>query len=190
MTVAVLPLKTFAAAKSRTALDAERRAALAEAMAREVLRALAEVRELERIVVVTRDPRAVTAAQAVGADVVEDPEEAGHSRAALLGLEAARDAGRALLVPGDCPLLDPAEVGGLLAGAGPGVTIVPDRHGTGTNALVLDPPDVMVPSFGPGSCARHAALARAAGARVRIVAVPTLAFDVDTAEDLAALSTV
>ena len=41
--------------------------------------------------------------------------------------------------------------------------IVPDRHGSGTNALLLDPPTVITPAFGPGSFARHAALAAAAG---------------------------
>jgi 2-phospho-L-lactate/phosphoenolpyruvate guanylyltransferase len=190
MTFAILPVKSFGHAKSRTALADERRAALAESMATAVLRALAEVRGLERILVVTREPRAAAAARAVGAAVVADPDEAGHSQAALLGVEAAVGAGarRVLLVPGDCPLLDATEVDALLATAGPGVTIVPDRHGTGTNALVLDPPAVMAPSFGPGSCARHAALARAAGVPVRIVEVPTLAFDVDTPDDLAALA--
>ena len=63
-----------------------------------------------------------------------------------------------LLVPGDCPALDPGEVATLLARQGrAGVVIVPDRHGAGTNALLLSPPDVIEPSFGPGSFARHAA---------------------------------
>jgi 2-phospho-L-lactate/phosphoenolpyruvate guanylyltransferase len=184
-TVAVLPVKSFGRAKSRTALADGDRVTLAEQMLTEVLRALADVRGLDGIVVVTREPRAI--AVAAGATIVDDPHEAGHSAAALLGIAAARGAQRVLLVPGDCPLLDAAEVDRLLADAGPGVTIVPDRHGSGTNALVLDPPHVMAPSFGPGSCARHAALARGAGARVRIVTVPSLAFDVDTPDDLALL---
>lgn len=188
MTVAVLPVKSFGRAKSRTALGEGPRAELAESMATAVLAALAEVRALERIVVVTREPRAAAAARAVGAEVVGDPAEAGHSQAALIGVRAAADARRVLLVPGDCPLLDPAEVDALLAAAGPGVTVVPDRHGTGTNALVLDPPAAMAPSFGPGSCARHVALARAAGLPVRVVEVASLAFDVDTPADLAALA--
>ena len=41
--------------------------------------------------------------------------------------------------------------------------VVPDRHGTGTNALLLQPPDVMAPSFGEGSHARHLGNARGAG---------------------------
>ena len=46
------------------------------------------------------------------------------------------DYDRVLLVPGDTPLVQAAELAALLAGA-TGVVVVPDRHGTGTNALVL-----------------------------------------------------
>ena len=65
--------------------------------------------------------------------------------------------------------------------------IVPDRHGAGTNALLIAPPDALEPAFGPGSFARHAALAHAAGARVRVGRLPSLELDVDTPGDLAAL---
>ena len=58
---------------------------------------------------VTAEPAAADAARAAGARVVHDPAEAGQSAAAMLGIAAA-DADRALLVPGDCPALDPAEV--------------------------------------------------------------------------------
>jgi len=101
----------------------------------------------------------------------------------------ARGAGRVLLVPGDCPALDAEEVGALLASAEPGVVIVPDRHGSGTNALLLDPPTVITPAFGPGSFARHAVLANAARATVRVGRLPSLELDVDTPGDLAALRT-
>jgi len=82
---------------------------------------------------------------------------------------------RVLCVPGDCPTLDPAELNALLradsAGGGEReVVIVPDRHGTGTNGLLLAPPDAIAPSFGPGSCERHRALALAAGQRLVVAA--------------------
>jgi len=73
-------------------------------------------------------------------------------------------------------------------GAGaPSVTIVADRHGSGTNALVLAPPDVIEPGFGPGSFERHRERAVAAGAAWRSAALPALLLDIDTPEDLAAL---
>jgi 2-phospho-L-lactate guanylyltransferase len=67
------------------------------------------------------------------------------------------------------------------------VVIVPDRHGTGTNALLLTPPTVIEPSFGPDSCDRHARVGRSVGAEVEVVDVPSLAVDVDTPDDLEVL---
>ncbi len=188
-TLAVLPVKTFGRAKSRTGLDPERREALVEAMVVDVLNALVEVDGLAGVVVVTREPRAAGPARALGLHVVDDAHQRGHNPAARLGVRAAVQLGasRVLLVPGDCPGLDATEVDALLAGAQPGATIVADRHGSGTNALLLDPPDALDPSFGPGSFARHAALACGAGATPHVADVPSLAFDVDTPQDLTAL---
>jgi 2-phospho-L-lactate guanylyltransferase len=64
---------------------------------------------------------------------------------------------------------------------------VPDRHGTGTNALLLTPPGVVEPAFGPGSFERHTALAHAAGATIEVAELPSLTLDIDTPEDLATL---
>ena len=192
VTAAVLPIKTYARAKHRLseAVDVPDRRALAEAMVGDVLATLPAVCGLDRVIAVTAEPRAASAALEAGADVVHDPDEAGQSAAALIGIRAALDAGadRVLLVPGDCPALDAEEVGTLLARQGrAGVVIVPDRHGAGTNALLLSPPDVIEPSFGPGSFARHAARAHAAGTVVRVAEVRSLGLDVDTADDLQAL---
>jgi 2-phospho-L-lactate guanylyltransferase len=191
-TAAVLPVKSFGRAKQRLdeAVGQPDRAELAAAMVGDVLAALGAVRGLDALVVVTAEARAAAAARSTGAQVVGDPVEAGQSDAAARGIAVALELGaeRVLLVPGDCPSLDPDEVAGLLAGfAGAGVVIVPDRHGSGTNALRLTPPNVMAPAFGPGSFARHAALGAAAGAVVRVAQAPSLELDVDTPGDLAAL---
>ena len=99
-----------------------------------------------------------------------------------------RGAERALLVPGRLPGARPDELSRLLARRpAPSVVIVPDRHGSGTNALLLTPPSAIAPSFGAGSFARHAACARAAGATVKVCDLPSLGLDVDTPDDLAAL---
>ena len=189
-TVAILPVKTFGRAKQRLTGGFGDRPGLAAAMVADVLDALAAVPELDELIMVT--------AQAVSADtdflIVHDPVEAGQSAAAARGIEAAleRGAERVLLVPGDCPALDPREVDELVAGAmsAPDVVIVPDRHGTGTNALLLAPPDAIAPSFGPGSRERHENAAEASGARWRLAEPRSLVLDVDTAEDLAALRVV
>jgi 2-phospho-L-lactate guanylyltransferase len=193
-TAAVLPVKSFGRAKQRldAAVGQPDRGELAAAMLGDVLAALAAVGGLADVIVVTAEAGAAGAARAAGADVVDDPIEAGQSDAAARGVRAAvaRGAQRVLLVPGDCPALDPGEVGRLLERfAGAGLVIVPDRHGSGTNALLIAPPDAVEPSFGPGSFARHAALGAAAGVVVRVAQAPSLELDVDTPGDLAALRT-
>jgi 2-phospho-L-lactate/phosphoenolpyruvate guanylyltransferase len=185
-TAAVLPIKSFSRAKSRLG-GAFDRSELVAAMTGDVLSALAATPALDAVIVVTAEALAHDA----GAVVVPDPDEAGQSAAAQRGIEAAleRGAERVLLVPGDCPAIDPGELGRLLdeGGEPPQVTVVPDRHGSGTNALLLAPPGAVAPSFGAGSMARHAAHARAAGATVKVRELPSLGLDVDTADDLAAL---
>jgi 2-phospho-L-lactate guanylyltransferase len=190
---AVLPVKRFAAAKQRLApgMGASHRAELAAAMLEDVLDAIAAARSIERTVVVTSEPRAVELATAAGAELVADPDEGGHSGAALAGITRARElgAGRVVLLPIDCPLLAPRELERLLTGMPERyVGVVPDRHGTGTNALALAPPDAIEPSFGEGSCARHVAAAREADIPYGVEELPSLALDLDTPADVVALT--
>jgi 2-phospho-L-lactate guanylyltransferase len=191
-TLAILPVKSFRDAKQRleTGLDAPTRRALAEAMFSDVLVALRRARAVDAILVVTTDRAAQRIAGAYGARLLDEDDQ-GHNYAACTGIRTALNESfdRALLVPGDCPALDPAEVDGLLSrrDEAPSALIVPDRHGTGTNALVFSPPGSIEPSFGPGSCERHVQHAQAAGVHHEIVDASTLALDVDTPEDLEAL---
>ena len=189
---AVLPVKRFDAAKQRLAagIDEKRRRELAAAMVADVLDAIGEARSIERLIVVTGDPIAQELAAKAGAEVVADPEDAGHIQAAQAGIARAEADGaeRVALLAGDCPLLDPRELDRLLTGV-PGnyVGIVPDRHGTGTNALLLSPPSAIVPAFGEGSRARHVEAARLAGVPFGIEELPSIELDLDTPGDVIAL---
>jgi 2-phospho-L-lactate guanylyltransferase len=193
-THAILPIKSFDDAKQRLAngLTQGPRRALAEAMFSDVLTALRRARSVAQIVVVSSAHNAQRIAGGHGAAVIEDGD-AGHSEAAALGITHALEAGadRVLLVPGDCPLIDATQIDELIAHAAAdrSALIIPDRHGTGTNALLLTPPDGLTPSFGPGSCARHLELAKEQGVVGEVVVVQSLGLDIDTPEDLEVLRT-
>lgn len=192
-TYAILPVKRFAAAKARLGddLSAGTRRALAESMVTDVLMALRRTKAIDEVLIVTSEPAAEAIGHGYGATVIADDAEQGQSAAALIGIAHALEQGatRVLLVPGDCPALDPGQLAELLdrPALGRSVTLVPDRHGSGTNALVLVPPDVIEPAFGEDSRARHEQAAADAGASCQVESVPTLLVDVDTGEDLAAL---
>lgn len=207
-TLAIVPAKSLARAKRRLAdalPDAARRA-LAEAMLGDVLAALGQVEAVDAILVVTADPTAQLVAQLHGALTHSERADRGLNQAILSGVARARELGarQVLCVASDCPLLDPAELGELLratSGAKDGsdrepdgmpparrhVIVVPDRHGTGTNALLLRPPNALRPSYGPDSCARHARRAHALGLTGEVAELDSLALDVDTPTDLALL---
>jgi 2-phospho-L-lactate/phosphoenolpyruvate guanylyltransferase len=96
-------------------------------------------------------------------------------------------AGRVAMLPVDCPMLDIEELDARIGRSPRTALIVPDRHGTGTNALVLTPPDVFIPVFGPESCARHVSRARAAGISFALEKIDSMAIDLDTPEDFGLL---
>ena len=192
-TLAIVPVKSFDEAKQRLGSSLARgaRSSLAQAMFSDVLAALDRTRGVESIAVVTADPAAQQLAHG-RALLLHDSAQAGQSDAVQVGIGHALAMGfpRVLLVPGDTPLIDPPEVDDLLETSereGLQVGIVSDRHGTGTNALVLSPPDAIAPAFGPGSLERHVRLAVGAGSPHRVLPVPSIEHDVDTPEDLEAL---
>jgi 2-phospho-L-lactate guanylyltransferase len=190
---AVVPVKRFAVAKSRLGPGVEetRKPELVAAMVADVLEAIGSARLVERTIVVSQEPRAAELAAAAGAELLSDFDDASHSAAALAGIAAAEvvGAGCVALLPGDCPLLDPRELDKMLTGVpDPYVAVIPDRHGTGTNALVLAPPTAIEPSFGEGSRDRHVAAARAAGIPYGVEELPSLGLDLDTPADIVALT--
>lgn len=196
---AIIPVKRFGAAKQRLleALDRRQRAAIVKAMLADVLTSIAATERVERVIVVTGEGRAERLAlhharrKSLPLEVFRDPDDAGHSEAATLGIVRARALGATCvaLLPADCPLLDARELDLALERMRPGrVAVVPDRHGTGTNALLLKPPDAIRPAFGPGSCMRHWEAARAAGVPHAIEKLDSLRLDLDTPADLIALT--
>jgi 2-phospho-L-lactate/phosphoenolpyruvate guanylyltransferase len=197
---AVIPVKRFGHAKQRLLdrLDRPQRADLVKAMLADVLAAVCEAESIERVIVVTGEGRAerIALARARRAEtpieVLQDPVDRGHSEAATLGIIRALALGAecSALLPGDCPLLDPAELDAALARMAPGrVAVIPDRHETGTNALLLAPADAIGPAFGPGSAERHLDRAARAGHEAVTEPLASRALDLDTPDDLAALTT-
>jgi 2-phospho-L-lactate guanylyltransferase len=196
---AIIPVKRFGHAKRRLldSLDRPQRAALLKAMLADVLSATEAANRIERVILVTGEGRAERLALRHGQrsgtplEVLRDPDERGHSEAATLGIIRALALGAeaSALLPGDCPLLDPEELDAALARMTPGrVTVVPDRHGTGTNALLLCPADAIGPAFGEGSAARHSERVERAGHQLALEPLESLGLDLDTPDDLRALA--
>jgi 2-phospho-L-lactate/phosphoenolpyruvate guanylyltransferase len=187
-TAVVVPVRSFEGAKSRlgAVLDAEERRELVERLLRRTVGAALATPGVAEVLVVSPDPEVLAIARAGGAREVLQVTR-GLNAALQEAREAARPLDRLLVLPGDLPGVSPQAIGALLAAADaagrPCVVVAPDRHGRGTNALLLDPPDVIDPAFGGDSRAAHAWLASSAEAALVEVSGP-LAVDLDTPDDL------
>ena len=199
LATAIIPVKRFGRAKQRLLdrLDHRQRALVVSAMLADVLASTSAAESVERLILVTGERRAERLAlhhaqrSTTPVEVLREPVDHGHSEAATLGIVRALALGAecSALLPGDCPLLDPAELDRALARMEPGrVAVIPDRHGTGTNGLLLAPADAIGPAFGPDSAARHRDRAERAGYTVALEPLESLALDLDTPEDLEALT--
>ena len=193
MKVALLPAKPLSLAKTRLASvlgDADRMR-IAAAMFTDVLRALSGARSVDAVVVVTADATLSTRARGMGAVVVDEGEPRGLNGAVALGTTAAGRLGAeaVLVVLSDVPLATAADVDDLLLrGPAHGALVVPSKEGTGTNAMLRQPPTVFAPSFGGRSLERHVAAAERARIPCEIVRNPRVALDLDTPEDLRAFA--
>jgi 2-phospho-L-lactate guanylyltransferase len=198
-TWALVPLRGLENAKTRLGaeLDPEERVALVIAMSTRTLAATRDAPGIRGTVLVTADPAAAELAEAFGATTLV--QRLPGLNAALREARAvalARGATAVLILPIDLPAISAGEVGRLLAAGAahlpagrPLVLAVPDRHGTGTNALLVAPPAAIEPAFGEGSFAAHRSAAALAGA-VFVRHEGPLTLDVDTGADLIAAEAV
>lgn len=187
---AIVPVKPLRRGKSRlaAAMTEDERAELNKALLEHTLRTLTDLKEVEEVLVVSRDSSALALARELGARTVqEDGAPALNTALKRATVVAQVYASRGVLViPADLPLLSRSDVEALLERAvnPPVVVIAPDRHDKGTNALLLSPANLIEYDFGGDSFRRHCDRARKAGARLEIVKLPSLGLDLDLPEDL------
>ena len=190
-TTAIVPVKGLSAANGRLngLVTGAERARLAEALFLDLIVKLPRSRCIDDVLIVTSDPSVARQAGWFGHQVLVQDRDEGHAEAAAAGARAAMADGahRVAMLPVDCPMLDTDELDAHLGRSPRTALIVPDRHGTGTNALMLNPPDLFLPAFGPDSCARHVSRARATGQSFALESVESLGIDLDTPEDFTLL---
>jgi 2-phospho-L-lactate guanylyltransferase len=189
LVTAFIPVKSLVRGKSRLSgrLDLMRRTQLTHDSLRHVVHTLRSVPRIGDIVIISRDLQVAEWAARW---------HVAHMRERRRGLNAAlheartRYAGAAaiLILPSDLVALSATDVRAMLeAGHRAGdrcVVIAPDRHGRGTNALLLRPPGLIDFEFGRNSAARHAQRALAQGVQPIWFRSDSICLDLDSPDDL------
>ena len=187
-TVVVVPVRSLEGAKSRLggALDPEERRELVQRLLRRTVEAARAASGIDEVVVVSPDADVLALASSLGATALaQQTQGLNHALDEARAAVVERGEARIIVLPGDLPRISSAAIDALLAAASPApsVVLVTDRHGRGTNALLLDPAGVIPFAFGGDSREAHASLARAAGAAL-VEPESELEVDLDTPDDL------
>jgi 2-phospho-L-lactate/phosphoenolpyruvate guanylyltransferase len=190
---ALIPMKSLDRAKSRLApvLDRAERRALAAAMLQDVLERTLQCPDVAGVAVITADSAVARMLRQWPVRLIIERTSGGHSpavRYACARLGAA-GADSVLVISADVPTIRENELTQLVRAAArsPAVVIAADRHGAGSNGLVLSPPDAIVPHFGPDSLRRHCEAAARSGLTATTLQLPGIALDIDEPADLAML---
>jgi 2-phospho-L-lactate guanylyltransferase len=187
---AIVPVKPLRRGKSRLAgtLTEDERTELNRQLLEHTLQTLSELKEIEQILVISRDPAALSLARDQGARTVREngaPQLNTALQRATVVAQVYATRG-VLVLPADLPLITRDDIMALLERATdpPVVVISPDHRKEGTNALLISPAGLIDYDFGAGSYKRHCQRAKEAGARLEVVSLPSLELDLDLPEDL------
>jgi len=181
-----------AKSRCRGRLHDGQREALVEAMLHDMLEALAGCPAVRRVYVTTPTAALARLAARNGAVVILEhgPPDLNRAftnarrRVAAVGPETI-----VALLPGDLPLLDPAEFSACVAAAQDGAVVLAPATLDGGTACVVQRADLLLPlAFGPDSFRKHQSAAAALGLEARVIEAPTLGFDLDRPEDLDAVA--
>jgi 2-phospho-L-lactate guanylyltransferase len=191
---AIVPVKPLRRGKSRLSgvLTENERTFLNYAMLENTLRALTSVESIQQVLVVSRDPAALSLAREYNARTLQEDDENTDLNLALKRATVVAQmysADSVLILPADLPLLQPAHVDEFIQKLvkPPMVVISPDRRGDGTNALLMSPAGLIDYEYGPGSFKKHIDQITRYKVRYEIVETLSIELDLDLPEDLETL---
>jgi len=187
---AIVPVKPLRRGKSRlaTILSEEERTFLNYTMLANTMKALAAVKEITQVLVVSRDTGALAMARDFNARTVQEDGSSDLNTALMRANTVAMmyAAQSVLILPADLPLLTPQAVQSFIKHAAhpPVLVINPDRRMDGTNAMLSSPGNLVNYCYGPGSFKLHVDQARSFHVRVEVCDIPEISLDLDLPEDL------
>ncbi len=185
---AIVPVKTFSLAKTRLGLSSQQKEDLCKIMLEEILHILSISPQIEKIVIVTKEEKAIELGKKYNAIIIPDKEEKSVNNAVALAdkylLENKFDA--SIVFPQDIPFIKTQDIDFMLNYKVPPnfAIVVPSRRFDGTNALVRMPIDLMATHYDEDSYKIHMNTAKEYTRNVALVFVKRIMWDVDNIDDL------
>ena len=185
---AIIPVKTFSNAKTRLRLPVEKVEELCKIMLEEILQVLSTSTKIEKIILVTKEQKAIEIGKKFNTVTIVDEKEEGVNQAVSLTDKYLLENNfiASVVFPQDIPYIKVEDVDFILRHQlHPNFAIiVPSRKFDGTNALVRMPIDLMKTHYDDNSYRNHMLTAKEHTMNVAMVFVKRVMLDVDSQEDL------
>jgi 2-phospho-L-lactate guanylyltransferase len=185
---AIIPVKTFSNAKTRLDLSPNKKEKLCEIMLEEVVHTISISPQIEKIVIVTKEEKAIKIGEKFNAKIIiDEKEESVNSAIELADKYLLENNFHASIVfPQDIPYIKTQDIEFMLNYKAPPnfAIIVPSRRFDGTNALVRMPVNLMKTHYDEDSYKIHMNTAKEHTLNVAMVFVKRIMLDVDNDEDL------
>ena len=185
---AIIPVKTFSKAKTRLDLSPQQVEDLCIVMLEEILHIISISPQIEKIIIVTKEKKAIEIGKKFKAiTIVDEKEKSVNSAVALADKYLLENNFHASIVfPQDIPFIKTQDIDFMLNyKTHPNFAIiVPSRRFDGTNALVRMPIDLMETHYDEDSYKIHMNTAKDHTLNVAMVFVKRIMWDIDNVEDL------
>ena len=185
---AIIPVKTFSNAKTRLQLPAEKIEELCKIMLEEILQVLSVSSKIEKIILVTKEQKAIEIGKKFNTITIIDEKEESVNQAVSLADKylIENNFNASIVFPQDIPYIKTQDIDFMLKHQlHPNFAIIiPSRKFDGTNALVRMPIDLMKTHYDNDSYRNHMKTAKEHTMNVAMVFVKRIMLDVDNQEDL------
>ena len=187
-TAAIIPVKTFSKAKTRLGVSPEKKEKICEIMLEEILYTLSISPLIDKIIVVTKDQKALAISKKYNTVHISDERESGVNNAVALADQYLLEKGfeASIVIPQDIPYIKTQDIDFILKFKTDSkfAIVVPSRRFDGTNALVRMPINLMKTHYDEDSYKIHMSTAKEVTRDVSLVFAKRVMWDVDNFEDL------
>ena len=181
-------MKTFSNAKTRLQLPTEKVEELCKIMLEEILQTISMSPKIEKIILVTKEEKAIEIGEKFNVITIIDQKEEGVNQAVSLADEylLKNNFNASIVFPQDIPYIKTQDIDFMLKHQmHPNFAIiVPSRKFDGTNALVRMPINLMETHYDNDSYRNHMITEKEHTLNVAMVFVKRIMLDVDSKEDL------
>lgn len=185
---AIIPVKTFSKAKTRLNLSSHQTESLCRLMLQEVVRTISNTKNIDKIIVVSKDEEALKQSKKFGIEEIFDHDESGVNHAVSLADKYLnnKEYDASIVFPQDIPFIQSEDIENLIQfqKSSCSVLIVPSRRFDGTNALLRMPTNLMKTHYDEDSYKIHLEVGKSLTSNTSLIFLRRIMFDIDNQDDL------